>query len=1231
MPTVLQIADEYLERHRRGERPTPDEYANRYPELADELRVVLPMVTLLESSVPADILGTSETLDAEVDATAGGSHRQDSELPECFGRYRIIRPIGHGAMGKVYLAHDTQLHRNVALKVPSFDAKQHATVERFYREARAMAAVEHPGLCPIYDVGEIDGGHFLAMAFVDGVSLSEVLRNEPTVENAQAAELVRKIARSVQVAHEAGIIHRDLKPGNVMLNKHPASRQSDDERQVEAHGPTLVGEPIVMDFGLAWSSHEGDAELTQAGMVVGTPAYMSPEQINAGRDQVGPATDVYALGVILYRLLCGRCPFEGPVVSMLHQIAHEPPAKPSSYRPDIDPALEAICLNAMAKQVEHRYASAAELANALDGYLDRKITPATPLGDGLNQRIVAMTLLAVLLVAFAAFATWLIKTPYGEVVVHAPEDARIEVALVQNGEVAQIVGPDDGWSVKIGEGTYEVSLRPLPGAKANEVAKLSLKNGNTVTVSRDGRADITIVHKPLADGVAAGPDAKRLTIANVANANPPDTSHLLPPRPAPSTTSSGELIDSGQRLGSSDSRAIQLGDLDGDGDLDAFVGCHQTGANLVWLNDGSGRFSDSGQRLGLQGNFAVTLGDVDSDGDLDAVTGVRFTDATAEVWLNNGEAVFSLSQQDLVAAHHGALGDVDGDGDLDLFLARRLAPNRVLWNDGTGRFTDSGQRLGDRSSMHTALGDLDNDGDLDAYVCNTQGGRDAVYRNDGTGHFEEWATTQTTGESAMAALLDWNDDGYLDVAVCRWGHFLELLLNDGDGRLEHGGFNEFQFPYTGLRAGDLDGDASPELLAIGSVFIAMPVVVVRHRPSHDFRRTAEFFGQMNGASIDIGDLDGDGDLDAYIANHSGAPDQVWLNRGSDEPAQMTFVQSEQSMPGHNPWNVVVADLDGDEDVDMFVPGQAGQNRVWLNDGDGHFTDTGQQLKQQSAMWANGGDLDGDGDVDVLVSAKNAPDVVWLNDGAGVFSASELEPANQSRIRNSLADVDSDGDLDAFVVVQNGNDVVLLNDGKGRLTEHQELPGWTSVGGAVGDIDNDGSLDFVVSSNVAGEPLRIWLGDGQGDFALSDVSIPRGQPGAVSLADLNDDGKLDLLTGGSLLLGTPHQIYFGDGTGEFTASGQPLAAMEMSNAVAGDVDLDGDTDLIIANHNGNPNQLLLNDANGVFRHKQWMGNSHSSVQLADVDGDGDLDVVEAIFAGGAQGSGSCQVWFNQTIP
>jgi serine/threonine protein kinase len=265
------------------------------------------------------------------------------EFPADFGRYRLLKLLGKGGMGRVYLAHDKTLDRSVALKIPHL-AGGPTVLTRFYTEARAAAALHHPNICSIHEVGQVEDLPYLTMAFIEGKLLGELARLRP-LQPRQSVTLVRKLALALDEAHKLGIIHRDLKPANIMIDRR--------------------GEPVIMDFGLARRARPGDARVTQEGSTMGTPAYMPPEQVQGELDVMGPRSDVYSLGVILYELLTGRLPFSGDVMAILAQVLLEEPPPPSRFRPGLDPQLETICLKAMAKKINERHSSMAELAAAL--------------------------------------------------------------------------------------------------------------------------------------------------------------------------------------------------------------------------------------------------------------------------------------------------------------------------------------------------------------------------------------------------------------------------------------------------------------------------------------------------------------------------------------------------------------------------------------------------------------------------------------------------------------------------------------------------------------------------------------------------------------------------------------------------------------------------------------------------------------------------------------------------
>ena len=273
------------------------------------------------------------------------------------GRYQIVRHLARGGMAEVYLARDLLLDRPVALKVlfPEF-ASDRSFVERFRREARSAANLNHPNIVSIYDWGEEDGTYFIVMEYVDGLTLRDVIRRQGPLMANRAAEIGADIAAALHFAHVHGVIHRDVKPGNVLIT---------------------TSQVKVTDFGIARAGDPAES-LTQAGAVMGTATYFSPEQ--AQGHVVDPRTDVYSLGVVLYEMVSARPPFTGEnPVSIAYQHVREDPVPPSQHNPDVPPVFDAIVAKAMAKNRANRYSSAEDLRSDLLRFSQGQTVSVEPL------------------------------------------------------------------------------------------------------------------------------------------------------------------------------------------------------------------------------------------------------------------------------------------------------------------------------------------------------------------------------------------------------------------------------------------------------------------------------------------------------------------------------------------------------------------------------------------------------------------------------------------------------------------------------------------------------------------------------------------------------------------------------------------------------------------------------------------------------------------------------------
>ena len=339
------IVSQLTDRIQRGEMVEIGEVCEKYPEHSEDLKFLWGTILVTQAVGDAE----AKAIDASGEKKASSGVWQMS-LPSLMGDYELLEEVGRGGMGIVYRARQVSLNREVAIKMILRDRlATDLDRQRFFAEAKATAKLEHPGIVPVYDVGEIDGRPYFAMKYIRGRTLSELISAE-LVTQRQAAGYLEQTCRAVQFAHESGIVHRDIKPSNILIDE--------------------MGGAKLTDFGLAKQADSGES-LTRTGAVLGTPNYMSPEQASGRMGPIGPPSDIYSLGTVLYHALTGRPPLiaRSPIELMLKILEQDPPL-PRLIDPKVDRDLEMIVVRCLQKPPDLRYPTAAALGDDLQAFLN---------------------------------------------------------------------------------------------------------------------------------------------------------------------------------------------------------------------------------------------------------------------------------------------------------------------------------------------------------------------------------------------------------------------------------------------------------------------------------------------------------------------------------------------------------------------------------------------------------------------------------------------------------------------------------------------------------------------------------------------------------------------------------------------------------------------------------------------------------------------------------------------
>lgn len=361
---LAELLDQMTAELRAGRPPDIDALARQYPELSGELRELWAAVQVAEGIAA----GLSKASWRSVPPTVGLSEAVlvSPDLPREFGDFQLIEELGRGGMGVVYLARQRSLDREVGLKmILQGDLASAADQARFRSEAESAARLDHPHIVPVYEVGDRDGQPYFVMKYVAGATLAERLAEGPMPPR-EAAALLAPICDAIHFAHSRGVLHRDLKPSNILIDRE--------------------GRPHVTDFGLA-KRVTGDSQITRSGAILGTPCYMAPEQAAGNRGQLGPASDVYSLGTILYQMLTGRPPFQAATaVDTVLLVLEQDPLPPRLLNPRADRDLEMIALKCLQKLPALRYPTAKALGDDLRAYLTDEPIAAR---SGLFSQVIA--------------------------------------------------------------------------------------------------------------------------------------------------------------------------------------------------------------------------------------------------------------------------------------------------------------------------------------------------------------------------------------------------------------------------------------------------------------------------------------------------------------------------------------------------------------------------------------------------------------------------------------------------------------------------------------------------------------------------------------------------------------------------------------------------------------------------------------------------------------------------
>ena len=657
-------------------------------------------------------------------------------------------------------------------------------------------------------------------------------------------------------------------------------------------------------------------------------------------------------------------------------------------------------------------------------------------------------------------------------------------------------------------------------------------------------------------------------------------------------------------------RAAAAADLDGDGDRDIVLDTGST--RQVYLNYGMGVFTLAAPVVSYPASTSLALGDIDGDGDADLVVGHQ--GQQNRLYRNNGSAVFTETTQGGLPYFNDATTavrfvDVDGDGDLDLIEGNYQQPTRLALNNGAGVFLDATATHLPPVSVpvnEIDAGDVDGDGDVDIVVgadYQGLGQTNVLLINDGTGHFTNQTATRLPAWTGISvALVDVDADLDLDLVVPAYLSATQVFRNDGAGYFTNGTASllpNFTRAGRGIAVGDLDADGrtdvviacenlgySPEPRGREELLQNQPSgLVARYSPLHE-----PWGGMLPSLSLQhinahvLIDHDHDGDLDLFVGSDFGEQDRSYDNDGKGLFTDVTATRL--PLEAGNTVEVAAGDVNGDSYDDLVLTWFNGQQRLWLGSASGGFADATSRMPAlvMRAIAVTLGDIDGDNDLDVVFGV-DGQSRVFTNNGQGFFTDATqfvLPPMNTTVTAVQLVDLDGDGDRD-LLMAEPTTITCHTNNGAGIFasTPIAGLP-FHYIGRMVAaDFDGDGDNDIFSTSvaSYAGE-WRLLRNNGNGTFVIgAAVASAGGHESTLNAVDLDGDGDLDIVATSEpngAIQGINRQ-FINDGTGSFASTPFP-ALREYSRAAAvGDVDGDGDPDVVVGNRGWSPNEVYLGQA------------------------------------------------------